>query len=302
MGKEPSSTAGSPTSLAAAGPTAILALVASMGRRADRGLEKRQQQIAELQKEMKDLRAVRVLATDLEEALAKDTPSSALLAIERGKDARAFLKATSPEDADRLDEFSAGLEPRVDEIMADLPRTFPSELDALDVALDPSSRHPKYTVERQFITIQVDEKKRQAIVQTRGAKKEGAKKEKVAVDPAVLAQHVADEWKRCFARETDLPQFAERLRAAVAKKARGVGARLPIKELIEELRVTDKGFAVDEFAVDLARLVASGADVVVEARGLRLDHTKNDADGVLLPGLEDRGYYGYVSFDAQGVT
>ena len=54
--------------------------------------------------------------------------------------------------------------------------------------------------------------------------------------------------------------------------------------------------------VDLARLVTSGPAAVPEAASLHLDHTKNDAEGLLLPGLEQRGYFGYISFDEGGAS
>jgi hypothetical protein len=54
-------------------------------------------------------------------------------------------------------------------------------------------------------------------------------------------------------------------------------------------------FSADEFNVDLARLVGEGR-VDIEGRRLHLNHTRNARQGMLLRGMEEGGYVGFISF------
>lgn len=269
----------------------------SVERRAEAGVEERQQQVKLLQREQKNLRAVAALASALSAELAAGHLGAALFNIERAKDARTYLRGEQPSVDDRIEALRTALLPEVDGIISDLPRSLPAALDARGITLDASSRSPKFTVEQSFIIATIDRKGRQATVQTRGGKKE-----RVAVDADVLADHIAASWRRCFDRTTDLPAVARRVRDAWKALAQPGKSRVAIPALVAELGERDKQFAGDEFAVDLARLVTSGPAAVPEAASLHLDHTKNDAEGLLLPGLEQRGYFGYISFDEGGAS
>ncbi|HEU5149556.1 MAG TPA: hypothetical protein VFU19_03610 [Iamia sp.] len=275
----------------------VASYLLSVGRRADKGIEERQQQIKGLQREQKHLRAVVALVSGVTEGLDAGHPGAALFTIDRAKDARAYLREHHPAVDERVEELRAALHPKVDEVISDLPRRLPAELDTRGVSLDASSRSPKFTVERSFLVATIDRKTRQATVQTRGGKKE-----KVAVDADLLADNIAAAWRRCFDRPTDLPALARRLHDAWKSLARPEATRVSMPSLVNELRKRDKDFSVDEFAVDLARLVTSGPGAVAEAEHLHLDHTKNDAEGLLLPGLEQSGYFGYITFDEGGAS
>lgn len=269
----------------------------SVERRANAGVEERQQQIKVLQREQKNLRAIAALASALTSELAAAHLGSALFTIEKAKDARSYLRDEQPSVDERIEAMRTALLPRVDEIISDLARSLPAALDARGIALDPSSRSPKFTVEQSFIVATIDRKARQATVQTRGGKKE-----RVAVDADLLADHIAASWRRCFERTTDLAAVARRVRDAWQSLAQPGRPRVAMPALLAALGERDKQFAADEFAVDLARLVNSGPGSVPEAASLHLDHTKNDAEGLLLPGLEQRGYFGYISFDEGGAS
>lgn len=269
----------------------------SVEHRADAGVEERQQQIKVLQREQRNLRAVAALASALTTELAASHFGAALFTIERSKDARTYLQDQQPSVDERIEALRTSLLPRVDEIIGELPRSLPAALEARGITLDASSRSPKFTVERSFVVATIDRKGRQAIVQTRGGKKE-----RVAVDADVLADHIAASWQRCFERTTDLAAVARRVRDAWTTLAKPGKPRVSVPALLAELGAHDKQFALDEFAVDLSRLVSSGPGSVPEAASLRLDHTKNDAEGLLLPGLEQRGYFGYVSFYEGGAS
>lgn len=69
--------------------------LSSVERRADAGVEERQQQIKVLQREQRNLRAVAALTRTLTTELAVSHLGAALLTIERSKDARTYLQPNS---------------------------------------------------------------------------------------------------------------------------------------------------------------------------------------------------------------
>lgn len=275
-----------------AGTGADASFLTSLEDRAAAGIADRQEQMTVLRRETKSLQAVKDLAASVKTDLESQRPGSALFAIERAKEATSYVEARHPDVHRRLMGLRDALIPQVDRVIAELPRSLPAALEEHGVPLDGSSRSPKFTVARSYVIAVVDPGGRRASVQTRTGKKE-----RVPVDPDVLANHIKDLWARCFERETNLPDVARMLREAWAALARPEQPRVAMRPLLKELAARNKQFSIDEFAVDLARLVGSKAETVPEAAGLHLDHTKSDAEGLLLPGLEQQGYFGYVSFE-----
>ncbi len=270
--------------------------LASVQRRADAGVEKRKAEIQALRQQSKELQAIASMVDAVAGALQAGRPASALAEVERAKGAREALATHNPEAAQDLTRRIAEWEGAVDLALQGTANTFPAALAALGLEPDRSSRDPKYTLSDNFITIQFDKKKRVATVQTRGGKKE-----KVPPDPEVVAARAADEHARCFDRSVDLADVAKRLRQAYEACAgpTRLGGPVPVLDIADQMKSDDPDFALDEFMVDLARLVTSGPHHIHEAHSLWLDHTKQPGSGLLLPGLESRGYYGYVRFSGK---
>jgi hypothetical protein len=271
-------------------------MLGSLGQRATAGIDERQAKVETLQREIKELRAIAQLVQAVEQAVGDGLPATALHALMRAKDARRALEQRSADSARQLEQLERDLHQHVDAQLNDIARAFPGHLEAREIKLDPSSRDPKFTIDRAFIKIYFDKKKRVAILQTRGGRKE-----RLAPDPGPVADRVAAERARLFERDIDLAGFATKIRDAYLAVAQAPGASVPIFDLLAQLRQQDKGLAVDEFTVDLSRLVAGGADTV-EAAGMRLEQTRRQEQGLLLPGMESRGYFGYVSFEDKGAT
>lgn len=271
-------------------------LLRSLSERATAGIDQRQEKVEALQREIKELKTIAQLAQVVQEALQAGLPATALHALSRARDAREALQQRSAGSARQLEQLEAELHRRVDGQLGEIATAFPAQLQAREIVLDPSSRDPKFTVDHALIKVLFDKKKRVAFLQTRGGRKE-----RLAPDPGPVADRVAAERARLFERDVDLAAFATMLRTAYLAVAQEPGASVPILDVLSRMRQEDRGLAVDEFTVDLARLVSSGTDTA-EAAGMHLAHTRREEQGLLLPGLESRGYFGYVSFQDRGAA
>ncbi len=247
--------------------------------------------------ESKGLESIEAMLTKATRVVDDGLPASAVDAVIRAKGPRALLAQQDQGAAQRLDELVDGWRELAVAALGSTAKTFPAALAAHGLALDASSRDPRYTLRESFITVVFDKKKATAVVQTRGGKKQ-----RVPADPSVVADRVAREHERCFGRSADLPALAQRLREAVDVCAgrRVERSAIPILDVLAELQGDGNEPRRDEFSVDLAKLITDSGDHIPGAAGLRLEHTKDDKAGLLLPGLESRGYFGYVRFTDNG--
>jgi hypothetical protein len=275
------------------GPLAGEALLRKLRQQATTSVAQRTNEIESLQREVKDLKSVEIMAEAAVAACESSSPGSALFAVENAKQARTVLAVNRPAEAEELDVLLTVWRSEVDAQMKDTARTFPAAVTALGLDLDSSSRDPKYTFAEGFINVVFDKSRRTATVQTRGGKKE-----LLAPDPRVVAARVAEEHTRCFGRRVDLRRLVKRMRSVYAAKLKTRPGRpgVPILEIFEGLRAVDKTMVLDEFMIDLSKVVRADPLEIPEAAGSKFDHTKDPAKGVLLPGLETQGYYGYVQF------
>lgn len=281
----------SPEPLVATDPSRLLG---SLRDRAERGSAQRDEEIESLKHRLKELQGERKTLDNISgtlEAIHKCVEdgrwSGALNDLRGAKKLREQLlefDATSPSSVDEIDRW---LEVKARDTVAALPRTLIAELG--DEVPDPESRAPRFVFRRSFVTVEINRKKFEATVATRTGKTE-----KVPADAPTIAERVREEISRCFNRATDLSDFSRRLRTAydqteAGRRGEPAGIRDVAAALGDEV-------ALDEFSVDLARLLASPEGSLSDAQGLKLDHTKDTDRGLLLPGLEERGYFGSISY------
>ena len=178
-------------------------------------------------------------------------------------------------------------------------RRFVNNLDAACAAaqlpLDrESSRHPRYTFEKGFIHLEVDDYKRLAKL----SDYEGELDQFPADVPAIV-QAVKREHKRLFSRPFDGAKFLQKLRrgylAVLAKQKEPDGTSLPLRRITARLGKNEDKFRTDEFLLDLSRLVERGP---AEQEGYRfeLQQTKDTNQGMLLHGAAGQGYIGFIVF------
>jgi len=175
---------------------------------------------------------------------------------------------------------------------------FPADIEqacaANKIPLDIESRHPRYTFQRGFFTLEIHEQKLLA----RLSDLEG-ELDQFPPDVGAVVIAIQREDKRVFGRPFDGSRFLKKLRhhyvAVVKKENQPDGASIPLRRITARLGKNEKGFRTDEFLIDLSRLVERGP---LEIDGVRLDlqQTKDTHQGMLLHGLAGRGYIGFVTF------
>lgn len=162
------------------------------------------------------------------------------------------------------------------------------------IPLDRESRHPRYTFEKGFIQLEIDDQKGLA----RLSDHEGRLDEFLA-DIGAIVEGIQREHARLFGRQFDGRKFLQKLRrnylAVLEKQGETDGASVPIRRITTRLGKNEEGFRTDEFLVDLSRLVERGP---AETDGFRFDlqQTKDTNQGMLLHGAAGRGYVGFITF------
>lgn len=162
------------------------------------------------------------------------------------------------------------------------------------LVIDSDSRHPRYSFQRGFFRLEIDEKKRRA----RLSDHEGRLAEHPA-DVQAVVETVQREHQRVFGRAFNGPKFLKTLRrhynAVLNKEQQADGASVPIRRITRRLGKNVKGFRTDEFLVDLSRLAENGP-FDIDGRRLDLQQTKDTNQGMLLHGATARGYIGFIVF------
>lgn len=177
-------------------------------------------------------------------------------------------------------------------------RLFPSLVEEAfagsGLSLDPTSRHPKYTLESGFFRLEIDEKKSTARLSDH--------EERLAEIPAdvqAIVETFQRERRRLFERKYNAKKFLQSLRtqykAILKKEKKPDGSSVPIRDVMRRLRKNIKGFRKDEFLIDLSRLAQNGP-FETDGRRLDLQQTKDTDQGMLLHGAAGRGYVGFIIF------
>jgi hypothetical protein len=257
--------------------------------RATAGADERTSRIEQLKASLKEAEAQRKSLLAIDEAIAAvegaihDRLWCRALRLATSKRLIESVEPFDPQAASSLGELQPLVARHADEAIENLVTDFVEALG--DETPDPDSRYPRFNFRRSFLSIEIQPKKRTAKAWTRVGKPVV-----LDADAPTLASHVRAEIARCFGREVDLTEFASRVRTSWQATERGArGEPAPIREVAAG---TGDNVELDEFSVDLANTMAT--DV---AAGLRLDHTKDTEKGLLLPGFEDRGYFGTLYFE-----
>lgn len=259
-----------------------VAATADLATRAKRDLERVQEQVRSAQ-------MIEKFCSALEAELRAGHSSEALRVIRGNSKAISALRERSTESAQTIAAIESQLKPEVEAAFAGLIRTFPAAAQEAGLEVDRSSRHPTYTMCDGFITVGFEKRRLETRIQPRDGRRTT-----LGVDPPVVIEHLRGEvdrlFKRPFAGVAVMGQIEMAYGTIIKEKGRKIGEAVPLKELLAQLS-RDKAFRADEFNVDLSRLVRNeggGADRI------RLDHSRDSKNGLLLWQLEQRGYYGYI--------
>lgn len=267
--------------------------LSSISAQAKSGISDCDDRISQIKREKQDLRKQARFADDLQELDSLECPAAALELLTDRRSQRQAIIEKDPTTHACLAEFEAKWDEEVRTNLKKVAELFPAALAEHGIELDSTSRDPKYTVVAGYITVTFNKTNPAAHIRVRGEKRR-----RLPPDPRSVANKVAEEHARLFGRQVDPQRTLDRLENGW-RKARGdsSSASVPIMQVLKALAKDEEGFVRDEFIVDIATFLKhSGSST--QSKGLKLDHTRDDKQGVLLPGLESRGYFGYVSFEA----
>lgn len=214
------------------------------------------------------------------------------------EDERVFfhrLRESADPVVESLEKLYKEAKEQTEDLLLSLPRDIEKLAEREGLALDRSSRHPKYTLKEGFITLQIDEAKRVAKISNYEVKIT-----EVPADIGLIGEVLKSEEKRLFARKFDGAKFLQKLRATyvaiLKKEKRPDGDPVPLRTITRKLASNDKGFRRDEFLIDLSKLAMEGP---AEVSGFRfeLQQTKDANQGMLLYGPAGRGMVNLLIFN-----
>ena len=233
----------------------------------------------------------------LVEHLAKNEFGSILVHLDRNYDYVRSLETGHDPVFAHLESLRTDAYASVRSTASKLARTFPEAARNAGLIIDSSSRHPRYTFRNGFVRLEFDEKRLMAKLQCR----DGEEKE-YGLDIDLIVRALREEISRLFEREFKPEPFLRRLLTAYSAVLRSEnlaeGTEVPIRRVTHRLGKNLNRFSTDEFNVDLARAVQSG-HTTIDGRQLHLNHTRNTRQGMLLHGLEQGGYVGFISFKGE---
>lgn len=158
-----------------------------------------------------------------------------------------------------------------------------------------TSRHPDYYFHGRYFKVHVDDRKLRARVST----SEGELGSAFPADVGAVLERVAGEDQRVFGRKVGARTFMAALRKAYMAELKesneSVGWAAPVRRVMKRLQRANRSFRRDEFLADLGRLVGEDR-TAIDGYVMDLQQIKSPGEGILLPGLEHRGYIGYIIF------
>lgn len=163
--------------------------------------------------------------------------------------------------------------------------------------LDMTSRHPAYTFDDGFFELKLDGKGIAELFSY------GRRFTRLPGDIEAVVAKLMEKRDALFGREFDPQKFLRQLRTSYAHillpAGRPDGESVPIREIVE--RMTRKGaeHTIEEFVVDLSRLINYGP-LEIDRRRLELEHTRDMEEGMLLHDVDTAGYIGFVRFGEVG--
>ncbi len=231
---------------------------------------------------------------DLSTHLSGQNPANVLLVLRRSADYLQKLRASQDPFLGTLEQIRAESETRAAEGVKNFGRIFPEAIRQAGIEPDKLSRHPRYTFRQGFIRLEIDDREFTARLVPRDGEEIV-----LGMDVHPLVERLVAEEARIFRRQFQHDQLLRSIytayMASLKAERRPDGEEIPLRRLTNRLAKNLNRFAADEFNVDLSQLVKSGK-LVVDGRRMHLNHTRQTKQGMLLHGLEEGGYVGFISF------
>lgn len=234
----------------------------------------------------------------LADHLSAGNSTQILLHLRQAEGYVRHLKATSDPISPILEEIRRSAEQHATESASAFGREFPDLVRKAGLEIDSTSRHPRYTLKQGFLRVEVDDRDYTARVIPRDGEETV-----MGMDVVPLVEKIKAEIARIFDRQFQPDALVKSIYtayiAALRSEGRQEGEEVPLRRVTNRLAKNLNRFAADEFNVDLARLIKSG-HLTIDNKRMHLNHTRNQRQGMLLHGLEEGGYVGFVSFRKEG--
>lgn len=230
----------------------------------------------------------------LEAHLSAGHSAHVLLLLRQADGYVRHLKAASDPISSVIEDIRGSVERHARESASAFGREFPDQVRKAGLEIDSTSRHPRYTLRQGFLRVEIDDRDYTARIIPRDGEETV-----MGMDVVPLVQKIKAEITRIFDRpfqpDALLKSIYTAYVAALRAEGRQEGEEVPLRRVTNRLAKNLNRFAGDEFNVDLARLIKSGHLTINNMR-MHLNHTRNQKQGMLLHGLEEGGYVGFVSF------
>lgn len=204
------------------------------------------------------------------------------------------MHSKQPEAAQVIEALYLEAKKATMETLQDFPRSFETACAKAGLDIDRTSRHPRYRVCQAFIEVEVLESSQEVRISDREGNLDN-----MPCDIGAVLEAIQRHNERLFRRKFEAKSFLKRLygqyQAILKKEKLPDGDTLPIRRITRRLGKNQKKFRTDEFLVDLSRIIREGP-LEIDGRRVDLQHTKYDRQGMLLHGLENHGYVGFISF------
>lgn len=226
--------------------------------------------------------------------LSAQNPANVLLVLRSHADYLQKLREAEAPINRILKEIELGSEADAAEGAKSFGRTFPDAIRQAGIEPDKSSRHPRYTFRQGFIRLELNDKGFTVKLTPRDGNEI-----LMGMDVGPLVETLVAEEARIFRRQFQPEQLLRSIYtaylAAIKAERRPEGEEIPLRRVTNRLAKNLNRFAADEFNVDLSQLVKSGR-LSINGRRMHLNHTRQIRQGMLLHGLEEGGYVGFISF------
>lgn len=231
---------------------------------------------------------------NIESLLAWDQPLSVLTLLNRKKRWIETLQSQGHPLTQILEEVRVQAEEQSDRILRHYPRLFEEACRSEGLDLDKYCRHPRYTFEQQFFAVEINERKKDAVLKVAGKKLAA-----IGADPVAVAQKVVKEKKRIFERKIDTEAFIEHFYkhylAVLKEQEKSREDYVSMRSILSSIRREDKKFRFDEFVFDFSRLVRENKFEIEEYR-LALRPGPDPDQGIWLHNVENLPYVEVVAF------
>ena len=239
----------------------------------------------------------RAVLTDILQQVSQNRPLHVLALIEKHD---SFAKEQGDADHCPLDEWNKIreiAEAQAKRLLIRYPKLFEEACKEAELNLDFTSRHPVYTFDDGFFELKLDKKGTAELFTC------GRKVARFPGDIGSVVEHLKQKKSSLFDRPFEPQKFLRQFRTAyvhiLAPVGRPDGESVPIREIVDRMTRKDAEHSVEEFVVDLSRLVTEGP-LEIDHRRLELEHTRNQDQGILLYHADTFGYIGFARFEEVG--